>query len=192
MAQIIDGKGIAKKIHTKTAHKVASLKAKNITVKLAVILVGDDKASALYVKKKGQAAKRVGMAFELHEYPASIAYNELQQEITKIQADPILSGLIIQLPVPENFYPHILDVVDPRVDVDCLTHYNLGKLVMGTHSIMPPTPGAVLSVLDDIEIDLKGKKITIVGAGVLVGKPLSIALMNKEATVTICNEFTPD
>lgn len=189
---IIDGKAIAKDIHQKTATTVAALKERGITPKLAVILVGDDKASKLYVKKKGEAAKKVGMDFELHEYPSTIEYEALQTEIGTIQKDTTLSGLIIQLPIPENFYPTILNAVDPRVDVDCLTHDNLGKLVMKTNDIVPPTPGAVMSILESIGTDLKGKKVVIVGAGVLVGKPLSIILMNKEATVITCNEHTED
>lgn len=187
---IIDGKKIAQTILDKAAKKVVELKEKSITPKLAVILVGDDKASKLYVKKKGQAAKKVGMEFELHEFPASISQNDLESEIAKIQSDTKLSGLIIQLPVPENFYPTILNAVDPRVDVDCLTHDNLGKLVMKTNDIVPPTPGAVLSILDHLDVSLQGKHVVLVGAGVLVGKPLSIALMNKQATVVVCNEFS--
>ncbi len=192
MAQILDGKSIAKKIHTETAQLVASLKDKGITVKLAVILVGDDPASALYVKKKGQAAKKVGMEFELHAYPSTITRSALEKEIKKIQKDTKLSGLIIQLPVPDDFYPGILDVVEPRFDVDCLTEYNLGKLVMNTNVIVPPTPGAVLTILKEIDVNLKGKKIVMIGGGVLVGKPLSVLLMNMQATVITCNEFTKD
>lgn len=190
MAHIIDGKELAKKIHSETEALVSDLKQKGVTVKLGVILVGDNAASELYVKKKGQAAEKVGMEFELLRFPASITQQELETEIKKIQQDSSLSGLIIQLPVPENFYPSILDVLDPRVDVDCLTHTNLGKLVMNTHTIMPPTSGAVMSILRDIGIQLKGKKVVVVGAGVLVGKPLSILLMNEEATVITCNAYT--
>jgi len=186
----INGRKIAKTIQKRTAEKVAELKERGITPKLAVILVGDDEASALYVKKKGQAAKKVGMDFELHHFPASISKPELEDNIRDIQKDKDLSGLIVQLPVPEDFYPSVLDIVDPRVDVDCLTHDNLGKLVMKTNDIIPPTPGAVMSILDDLEVDLKGKHVVIVGAGVLVGKPLSIIMMNQEATVVTCNVHT--
>lgn len=192
MAHIINGTEIAKKIHAETTARVASLKDQGITVKLAVILVGDDEASALYVKKKGEAAKKVGMEFELHAYPQTISQKELENEIKKIQQDPLLSGLIVQLPIPENFYPAVLNAVDPTFDVDCLTHDNLGKIVMGTNVIVPPTPGAVLTILKDIDIELKGKTIVVIGAGVLVGKPLSILLMNEQATVITCNEFTPN
>lgn len=186
----INGRKIAKEIHKKTAAKVTELKEQGITPKLAVILVGDDAASKLYVKKKGQAAEKVGMDFELHEFPSDISQSDLEDEIQNIQSHASLSGLIIQLPVPPNFYPTILNAVDPRVDVDCLTHDNLGKLVMKTNDIIPPTPGAVMSILENLEVDLKGKHVAIVGAGVLVGKPLSIIMMNKEATVVTCNEFT--
>ncbi len=189
-AQIIDGRKTAEKILEKAKLKVERLTKQGIKPKLAVVLVGEDQASQTYVRKKGKTAEKIGMDFELHKYPKEILQDDLELEIKKIQKDQDLSGLIIQLPVPENFYPSILNVVDPKFDVDCLTYYNLGKLVMKTNKIVPPTPGAVLSILEDLDIDLKGKKVVIVGAGVLVGKPLSIIMMNQEATVTTVNEHT--
>mgnify|MGYP003969990131 FL=1 len=189
---IIDGRAIAKQLRKRTAKKVAELTAKGIHPKLAVILVGDDKPSALYVKKKGQAAEKIGILFELHKYPSTISQAELEKEIQHIQTHNNVTGLIIQLPVPKNFYPSILEAIDPRYDVDCLTHTNLGKLVMKTCAILPPTPGAVKTIIKELSIDLQGKKVAVIGAGVLVGKPLSIILTNKGATVNICNEFTPD
>lgn len=190
MGFLINGKDIAKDILKKTALKVRELKKKGIVPKLAVVLVGNDMASKTYVDKKGKAAEKIGMNFELHKYPADISQKKLEKEIKNIQKESMPSGLIIQLPVPENFYPTILNVIDPKIDVDCLTHDNLGKLFMKTNKIIPPTPGAVMSILNFIGIDLKGKKVCLVGAGVLVGKPLSIILMNIEATVIICNAFT--
>lgn len=192
MSHIIDGRSIAKQINTEAATLVSVLKDKGITPKLSVILVGNDQASEVYVQKKGKAAKKIGMDFSLHRFSDSIPKEELQTAIVAIQTQERPSGLIVQLPVPENFYPTILNVVDPAIDVDCLTHDNLGKLVMKTQSIVPPTPGAVMAILDSLNVTLKGKTVVIVGAGVLVGKPLSIMLMNAEATVITCNAFTKD
>ena len=192
MTNIIDGKAIAQTIHEDTSQRVQILKQKGITPKLAVILIGEDKPSQTYVKKKGEAAQKLGMDFSLFTFDANIERDELIKRIIDIQADSSLHGLIIQLPVPDTFYPDIFQFVEPDLDVDCLTHNNLGKLLMGTEYILPPTPGAVLSILDSIDANVKGKNVVIVGAGVLVGKPLAMKLMNMGATVTVCNEFTTD
>jgi len=188
--QLIDGKTIAQKILDKTAEKVAVLKQSGKSTKLAVVLIGEDKPSKTYVKKKGQAAKKVGIDFSLFEFDDTISKDEFKKSILSIQSDKTLSGLIIQLPMPEAFYPDMINLIRPEIDVDCLTETNLGKLTMETHNIVPPTPGAVLSILEELEADVKGKNVTIVGTGVLVGKPLATMMMNMGASVTACNKFT--
>ncbi len=191
MGQLIQGKKIAEKIHQTTAQKVALLKDQGITPKLVVILVGENPASVTYVRKKGEAAQKLGMDFELITLPADISQDEIIQKITKIQSQPNISGIIVQLPLPEHLYvPEVLNTILPDLDVDCLTDTNLGKLVMKTGFLMPPTPGAVIAILEELEVDVKGKNITIVGTGALVGKPLAIILMNQGATVTTCNSKT--
>ncbi len=190
MDNAISGRAIAKALYREAKTRVATLNEKGMQVTLAVVLVGNDKASELYVGKKQKAAEKIGMQFALHRFPDTISKEDLTAGIQRIQEETSPSGLIVQLPVPENFYPSILNAVDPAIDVDCLTHDNLGKLVMNTNTIVPPTPGAVMSILDSIDVSLKGKTVVLVGAGVLVGKPLSIMLMNEEATVITCNAFT--
>ena len=193
MTIIIDGKKIAEKINIRTAEKVALLKKKNIAPKLAVILVGDDKPSQTYVRKKGELAQKTGFKFTLYELPSKISQIELIEKIKKIQQDKKLTGLIVQLPLPEHLYASdVLTAIKPEIDVDCLTDVNLGKLVMKTNYIVPPTPGAVLSILHDLNVDLIGKNITIIGVGALVGKPLAIMMMNERASVTTCNSKTKD
>lgn len=193
MGQLIDGKLIADKIKEKTAEKVAMLKQKGITPKLAVILVGEDKPSQTYVRKKGQAAEKVGMEFVLYELPGNITEVDLIAKINEIQADPNLSGIIVQLPLPEHlFTTNILNAIKPELDVDCLTDTNLGKLVMKTNYIVPPTPGAVMSILHELDVDLVGKNVTIIGMGALVGKPLAIMMANERASVMTCNSKTTD
>ena len=192
MQSTIHGRTIAKTIYTEAEKRTTALKKQGVTPKLAVVLVGNDKASELYVGKKGTAAKKIGMDFELHRFDKHISQSELEAQIAAIQQAGDLSGLIVQLPVPEDFYPTVLNAINPAIDVDCLTHTNLGKLVMKTNTIVPPTPGAVMSILASLNVSLKGKTVVVVGAGVLVGKPLSIMLMNEEATVIICNAFTAD
>jgi len=197
---LINGKEIAKQIRAKTARKVEELKSpkgvplgRGITPKLAVVLVGEDKPSQTYVRKKGQAAEKVGIDFDLYELPSNITQEEIINKLEEIQADKKLTGLIVQLPLPEQLYTtDVLNTVRPDIDVDCLTDVNLGKLVMKTNYIVPPTPGAVMSILYDLEVDLIGKNVTIIGVGALVGKPLAIMMMNERASVSTCNSKTRD
>ncbi len=193
MSNIIDGKAIAAKIENETAQQVAVLKSKGITPKLAVVLVGEDRPSRIYIKRKKEAAERVGMTFELHELPENITKEGLIEAVNKIQTDPLLTGLIIQLPLPERLYvPEVLNAINTDIDVDCLTDCNIGKLVMKTNLIEPPTPWAVVKTLKEIDFDLTGKNAVIIGAGALVGKPLAIMLVNELASVTTCNSRTKD
>lgn len=193
MATLIDGKTIAKKIEEQTSARVAALKKRGVSPKLAVVLVGDDNPSHTYVRRKQEAALRAGLNFELCELPAGIGMAELLDKIEDIQHKEELSGLIIQLPLPENLYTsEVLNAIHPEIDVDCLTDVNLGKLVMKTNHLVPPTPGAVITILKDLKVDLVGKEAVIIGAGALVGKPLSVMLLNERATVTICNSRTKD
>jgi len=193
MSNIIDGKAIAAKIELETAAQVAALKAKGITPKLAVVLVGADHPSRIYIKRKKEAAERVGITFDLHELPEDISKENLVQTVNKIQTDPLLTGLIIQLPLPERLYaPEVLNAINTDIDVDCLTDSNIGKLVMKTNLIEPPTPWAVIKTLKEINFDLVGKNAVIIGAGALVGKPLAIMLVNEKASVTTCNSHTKD
>lgn len=191
MTTIIDGKKIAAKIEKQTAKEVATLKTKGIVPKLAVILVGNNKASLTYIGRKKEAAERVGMDFALHQFPTSITKEDLIAAVQDIQKDKQLTGLIIQLPLPERLYiSEVLNAINPAIDVDCLTDSNIGKLVMQTNHIEPPTPWAVIKTLKEIKYNMVGKNITIVGAGALVGKPLAIMLVNELASVTTCNSHT--
>ncbi|MBI4992970.1 MAG: bifunctional 5,10-methylenetetrahydrofolate dehydrogenase/5,10-methenyltetrahydrofolate cyclohydrolase [Candidatus Magasanikbacteria bacterium] len=188
---IIDGKAIAEKILTKVKIWVDELKTQGITPKLAVILVGDNKPSQTYVRKKQEAAEKIGIDFTLHKYSADINKEQLVEEIKKIQQDEKLCGLIVQLPLPQSLYtPEVLNAVNPDVDVDCLTNDNLGRLMKKTGFILPPTPYAVKTILKELGVNVEGKNICVIGAGPLVGKPLTIILLNKQATVTICSSQT--
>ena len=188
---IIDGKAIAAKIEKKIAKQVSALKKKGITPKLAVVLVGEDRPSRLYIKRKKEAAERVGINFSLHEFPKNISKKDLISAVNKIQKDRRLTGLIIQLPLPERLYaPEVLNAINPNIDVDCLTDNNIGKLVMKTNLLEPPTPWAVIKTLKEISFDLVGKNAVIIGMGALVGKPLAIMLINELASVTTCDSHT--
>ncbi len=191
MQKLIDGKKIAEKILAETAKKVLALKKKNITPKLGVILIGNDESSETYVRRKQAAAEKIGVKFELHRFPNSIKNSKIIEEIKIIQTKNNLSGLIIQLPVPEKLYtPELFNAVNPTIDVDCLTDINSGRLVMNTQTIQPPTAGAILKILAELNVDLVGKNVCIVGMGILVGKPLANLLINARASVTTCNSKT--
>jgi methylenetetrahydrofolate dehydrogenase (NADP+) / methenyltetrahydrofolate cyclohydrolase len=194
VGELISGKRIAREIRAKTAQRVSALKSRGVTPKLAVILVGEDKPSQTYVKKKGIAAKKVGMDFSLYELSGDISQGELEYKINTVQNDEDLSGLIVQLPLPVHIdTTKIVNMVRPEIDVDCLTDINLGRLVMKSNKIVPPTPGAVMSILHDLEVnDLIGKNVVIIGVGPLVGKPLAIMMINERASVTTCNSKTKD
>lgn len=191
MAKIINGKLIAAKIEKEAAKQVAVLKRRGITPHLAVVLVGEDRPSQIYIKRKKEAAQRVGIELALYKFPASIKKADLIKNINKIQKNKKLSGLIVQLPLPERLYaPEVLNAINPNIDVDCLTNANIGKLVMKSNLIEPPTPWAVIKILKTINFNPTGKNVTIVGAGALVGKPLAIMLINELASVTTCNSHT--
>lgn len=189
---LIDGHAIAEVILAKTKRKALQLKKKGITPHLGVVFVGSDNRSAVYIRKKGEAAKEIGVNFSLFQFPSDISEEKLIAEIQKIQKTK-LTGIIVQLPLPEHLYtPHILNAIDPRIDVDCLTHENLGKLIMNWGELFPPTPGACLEIIRSLKVELPGKNVVIVGAGALVGKPLSVMMLNERATVIVCNSATPN
>lgn len=189
---IIDGHTIAGKINLDTAEKVREIiREKGVAPKLAVIMVGDDPASLSYIRQKERVSLLTGVAFELHRFPSGIPEKKLISQLKKIQKDDQLSGLIIQLPIPETLYrPEVLNAIRPDLDVDFLSEPSLGKILMGTNEIEPPTPGSILTILRDLQIDLIGKDVTIVGMGTLVGKPLSMLLEHEGASVITCNSRT--
>ncbi|MFA6027743.1 MAG: bifunctional 5,10-methylenetetrahydrofolate dehydrogenase/5,10-methenyltetrahydrofolate cyclohydrolase [Patescibacteria group bacterium] len=192
MAKIVNGKEIAQSIYSRLLKQVAILKKRKITPKLGVILVGDNLPSQTYVRKKGEAAKKIGIDFLLKKYPASIATEKLIAEIKKLQTPKYkLTGLIVQLPLPKKIKTgKVLEAVNPKIDVDCLTQTNLGKLLTGSYKIKPPTPDAILEILKYHKVNLKGANVAMIGAGHLIGRPLTNLLMHELATVTVCNVFT--
>lgn len=191
MTTIIDGTSIAKKIEAEVAARVAMLKTRGISPELHVILVGNDKPSLTYIKHKGKAAERVGISFTFHHLAETTTEEALVTAINNIQKAPQIAGLLIQIPLPEHLYTEkVLNTINPAIDIDCLTNENLGRLVMNTGFITPPTPAAALAILKDIGAAVQGKNVTVVGTGSLVGKPLAIMLMNAGASVTTVNSRT--
>lgn len=191
MATIVNGSKIANQILDKLASQVKILKKKKISPYLGVILVGDDKPSHTYVRKKGEACQKIGVNFILKKYPAKITTEKLINQLKSIQKKEKLTGLIIQMPLPKQIDTNkVLKYLDPKIDVDCLTEENLGKLISGSYQLEPPTPGAILEVLKYHRVDLVGKRVVLIGAGSLIGRPLANLLMLQRATVTVCNSAT--
>lgn len=189
MDKIVNGQQIASQIFERVTHKVADLAQQNIYPELGVILVGNDDPSEIYVAKKEEACLDTSIAFELHEFSSDISQQDLEKKIIEIQQDKNLTGLIIQLPLPSKFNKHeIVNKIQPEKDVDFMTDVNLGRLISGNYDIMPPTPGAILEILESYQIDLVGKNVVVIGAGDLVGRPLVNILMHKKAAVTVVND----
>ncbi|MBX4205304.1 MAG: bifunctional 5,10-methylenetetrahydrofolate dehydrogenase/5,10-methenyltetrahydrofolate cyclohydrolase [Candidatus Doudnabacteria bacterium] len=185
--KIVDGKSIANSILARLRRQVSGMKRKPV---LAVVLVGEDKPSEVYVKHKQAAALSVGIKFLLYKFPAGISQEQLISKIRGIQ-NQALDGIIVQLPLPAKFdKKKVLNELNPDIDVDCLSWVSLGKLVIHDNNLVPPSPGAVLEILKYHKINLKGKHVVLVGQGDLIGKPLTNILIHMPVTLTTCNKET--
>ena len=192
--QLIDGKSLAKKVQTSISTEVAQLKQeKNIVPGLAVILIGDDPASHAYVKMKAKACENVGFYSISHNMPDTISQDEIIETIKMMNDNPRIDGILVQLPLPKHVdTDKILEVIDPKKDVDGFHAYNVGRLVTGLDSFVACTPLGVMKMFEAYNIDLKGQDVCVVGASNIVGKPMAALLLNAEATVTVTHIFTKD
>jgi len=192
--QLLDGKALANKVQTSVASEVEKLKQeKNIVPGLAVILVGDDPASHAYVKMKAKACENVGFYSITHNMPDTISQDEIIEIIEMMNSNPHIDGILVQLPLPAHIdTDKILEVIDPKKDVDGFHAYNVGRLVTNLESFVPCTPLGVMKMFEEYEIDLEGKDICVVGASNIVGKPMALLLLNANATVTVTHIFTKD
>lgn len=191
MGKLIDGKKIARNIDSISKQKVEKLKEQGLTPKLVVVLVGHDKPSIKYVSKKEASAKNIGIDFKLVNIQEKISTKELIDKITEIQKDESVSGIIVQLPLPDNIETiSVLEAIKPELDVDYLTKINQKKLELGTNTMTPPTPGAIMEILKDLNVELKNKNVVVIGKGPLVGKPIANIMKNAGANVVICDSKT--
>ncbi len=192
--QLIDGKALSQKVQDSVASEVEKLKQeKNIVPGLAVILVGDDPASHAYVNMKAKACEKVGFYSITHNMPDTISQDEIIATIEMINANPRIDGILVQLPLPKHIdTDKILEVIDPRKDVDGFHAYNVGRLVTGLESFVPCTPLGVMEMFKEYDIDLEGKDVCVVGASNIVGKPMASLLLNANATVTVTHIYTKD
>lgn len=193
MSVIIDGKKLAKKIRENLKIKCEELKERGIEPKLAVILVGNDKPSQIYVKNKSKACEEIGIKFEEYLLDENITQKELINLIEKLNKDNTIHGILLQSPIPEQ-----LDIneafrkISPEKDVDGFNPVNVGKLVLNQDTFVSCTPYGIMKMFEAYNIDLTGKNVTIIGRSNIVGKPLIQCCLNKNATVTICHSKTKE
>jgi methylenetetrahydrofolate dehydrogenase (NADP+)/methenyltetrahydrofolate cyclohydrolase len=192
-AKIIDGIAIAREVRIGIAARAAILKSHGVLPALTVIVVGDDPASAVYVRNKVRACREVGIKSEVVRLPADVSEESLLSGIRALNDSPSVHGILVQLPLPPHISPRrVLETISIAKDVDGFHLYNVGGLVIGQTVFPPCTPYGVQKILEHEGIDLEGKNVTVVGASNIVGKPLALMLMQREATVAICHAKTRD
>lgn len=191
MAEIIDGKALAKKIRAELKEEVEKLRAKGIIPKLAVIMVGEDKASKVYVKNKSKACDEIGVEFEEFLLKDDIEMQELLDLIDELNNRKDIHGILLQSPIPKHLdINKAFNAIDYRKDVDGFNPVNVGKLVIGQDCFISCTPFGVIKMLEEYGIEIEGKNAVVIGRSNIVGKPLSQCLLSKNATVTICHSRT--
>lgn len=192
-ANIIDGKEIAKKKKLEIADQVQELKKQGMTPGLAVILVGDNQASRTYVNSKQKTARDLGMHNVLIEYPVSITEQELLAKIDELNRDEDIHGILVQLPLPDHINEkNLIEAISPEKDVDGFHPINIGRMMTGQDAFLPCTPYGVMVMMKEIEMDLAGKHVVVVGRSNIVGKPAGQLFLNENATVTYCHSRTKD
>jgi methylenetetrahydrofolate dehydrogenase (NADP+) / methenyltetrahydrofolate cyclohydrolase len=191
---LLDGKALSEKIKEEVKVEVAQLvEEKQITPGLAVILVGNDAASATYVASKAKSCKNAGIYSVVHEMPDSITQEELLETIARMNENPKLDGILVQLPLPKHIDTTVvLEAINPLKDVDGFHPYNVGRMVSNLDAFLPATPFGVMRMFEEYGIDLVGKNVCVIGSSDIVGKPMASLLINAKATVTVCNSRTKD
>ncbi len=193
MAKIIDGKALAQSIKENIAREVAALKEKGVTPGLAVILVGDDPASKVYVNNKKKACAQVGIYSEEYLLPADTDEKTLLDLIAKLNADKNISGVLLQAPIPPHLdYRKISETISPDKDVDAFHPYNVGKIMIGDFDFVPCTPAGVIELIKSTGTEIAGKNCVVIGRSNIVGKPQAMLLLKENGTVTVCHSKTKD
>jgi len=197
-AQIIDGKKVAEELRQDLAEEVAQLAKQGITPGLATVLVGEDPASRVYVRMKEKACAKVGLMSRGVRAPADVPQEELVAQIEALNRDPEIHGILVQLPLPKHLdAPTVLQHVSPDKDVDGFHPLNLGRLLSAKYwdelpPFIPCTPAGVIKLIDSTGVEIEGKQAVVVGRSIIVGKPVSMLLLARQATVTVCHSRTRD
>ena len=187
----MDGKALSAKVRSSILAETEELKKKGVTPGLAVIIVGNDPASEIYVRNKEKACAECGFYSEKYALPAETSQEELLGLIGQLNHSPQISGILCQLPVPDHISEEaVINAIDPKKDVDAFHPVNVGKIMVGNFDFVPCTPAGVMELLDEYQIDIKGKECVVVGRSNIVGKPMSMLLLHRHGTVTMCHSRT--
>ena len=192
-AQNIDGVALSSQLRTDLAARVVALKSKGVTPGLAVILVGDDPASAVYVRNKIKACADTGVHSVFERYDASLPESELLARIASLNTDPAIHGILVQMPLPKHINPHkVIEAISTAKDVDGYATLSAGELMTGQPGFRPCTPYGCMKLIETTGIDLRGKHAVVIGRSNTVGKPMALLLLQANATVTVVHSGTPD
>jgi methylenetetrahydrofolate dehydrogenase (NADP+)/methenyltetrahydrofolate cyclohydrolase len=193
-AEIVNGREIAKKIRDKISREVESLKSKyGLVPNIITIKIGDDPSSNLYLRLRTNACKEVGINTNILDFKEDVSEDEVIDSIEKLNQDKTVHGIFVQFPVPDHISSdRLINSLSPKKDIEGLHPKNLGRTMLGDEFIIPITPLSVLTILDHTGIDLKGKDVLIVNHSNIVGKPLAVLLLNRNATVSICHVYSKD
>jgi len=192
-AQLIDGNALSRKIRAQVSGRIDALKARGVEPTLAIVLVGDDPASQVYVKHKVNDSSETGLTANLERYPASLTEADLLARIHALNEDAKVHGILVQLPLPPHMDSHrVIEAISPAKDVDGFHVASAGALMVGQPGFWPCTPHGCMKMLESIGYDLRGKHAVVIGRSNIVGKPMAMMLLAKSATVTICHSATRD
>ena len=194
MAQKIDGKLISAQIRAEIKDQTAAfIQEWGYAPGLAVVIVGENPASVVYVRNKKKGCEEVGFYSEVHELPEATTQEELNALIDRLNADPHIHGILVQLPLPRHLDENeVILRIDPKKDVDAFHPYNVGKIMIGDYDFLPCTPAGVMALLERSGIDPAGKKCVVIGRSNIVGKPMAMLLLHANGTVTVCHSRTKD
>lgn len=192
-AQVIDGNALSRQLRAEVAQRATALTAQGHPPGLAVILVGDDPASAVYVRNKVKACQDSGVHSVFEKYDASLTEAALLERIAALNADPTIHGILVQMPLPKHIDPHkVIEAIATAKDVDGYSVLSAGELMAGLEGFRPCTPYGCMKLIESTGVSLKGKHAVVIGRSNTVGKPMALLLLQANATVTICHSGTPD
>ena len=192
-AVMMDGKALSQKIRSQILTETNELKKQGIVPGLAVIIVGEDPASQIYVRNKERAWEECGFYSEKYALPETTTQEELLALIDKLNHDPKINGILCQMPVPRHISEEaVIGAIDSRKDVDAFHPINVGKIMVGDFDFLPCTPAGAMELLDEYNVEINGKNCVVIGRSNIVGKPMSMLLLHRNGTVTICHSRTQD
>ncbi len=193
MAQLIDGKLVSAKTREKIKFKVKERSKKGFLPDLAVIVVGNNPASAVYVKNKIKSAEDVGIATRVLQYPEDVSEQEILDRIYRLNNDYLVNGILVQLPLPNHISEKkIASAISPSKDVDAFHPENVGKIFLGNYNFLPCTPAGIIRLLEYYKVEISGKRCVVIGRSNIVGKPMAHLLLERNGTVTVCHSKTPN